>query len=545
MKTGTCVATVVLSIMAVMADEKEWTPFEATGTVFQAGGNWLPEGVPGAEDTARFTTAGSYPVVFTGSAVNTNVIAGSSDGTEAIFDLAGNSWQIGILSFQNSAVARFNGGALQVGAQVTTLGTGRRLILEGGAASFLGGLSIASGGALDIRGGEHACAGLSLINPCEEGFSLRMTAGSFVMDSAATLNLNLHSRLILQGGFFMTSSSRNDVYGDTVIEVQSNATFVSQASFIFARTSRNTAALNILGGTVTNQQGMVFTAPTSGGRICSTGIVNLVDGLYVVPTGKSLYIGSTGSYHGTNCLAVLRQSGGRAEVSGGSGNIYVGYYWATQGVIDMTGGSAWYGGNIQVGGSSTATGVVQVAGGTLAAAASVQLGRAAEGSGFLFHCGGDLSISNKLTVGTVEDSYGCLIAAAPTPLYVKNELEVGYGVESTAELIVRSNAVCTAGSIQVYNKGVPPRIRFEACGEGLGMLVARGNLSIASGAKLEVDVTGYRGSDVWIKLIDCGGSRTGTFAAEDITVTGYGFVRQDVDQGIWLFRPRGTFISVL
>lgn len=290
--------------------------------------------------------------------------------------------------------------------------------------------------------------------------------------------------------------------------------------------------------------GIVFTANSTGDRLFSTGMVNLVDGAYVVPANQNCYIGGiTDNVGGTNGMAILRQSGGRAKVSGSSTAVYVGYCFGTVGVIDMTGGTAWYGGVLRAGGTVNSTGMVQVAGGTFAAAKEVTLGYAVDSGGFLYHSGGGMSLSNDLYIGYAAGSTGGLVAAAPTPLHVEGALQVGYG-GSAGEVTVRSNALCTAGSVTLKNAGVPSRLRFEACAEGTGMLVARDGVTIEAGARLEVDVTGYKGDAVWLKLIACGGIRSGMFAAEDITVTGYGTVRQDIDQNVWLHRLRGTFISV-
>jgi hypothetical protein len=64
------------------------------------------------------------------------------------------------------------------------------------------------------------------------------------------------------------------------------------------------------------------------------------------------------------------------------------------------------------------------------------------------------------------------------------------------------------------------------------------SLSIDTGAKLVVDTSAYEGDASWIKLIDCS-VREGAFAKADITINGKGVVRQDKDQNVWLYRPKG------
>jgi len=116
------------------------------------------------------------------------------------------------------------------------------------------------------------------------------------------------------------------------------------------------------------------------------------------------------------------------------------------------------------------------------------------------------------------------------------------GRYGTGTLVVGTNGACSAKDV-VLTDGSQSALRFELGPSGPGTLAVGGTLTIGAGAKLEVDVSAYRGSAVWIKLADCSW-RTTSFAPENITVTGPGVVRQDRDEDLWLFMQRGTLIRV-
>jgi len=145
-----------------------------------------------------------------------------------------------------------------------------------------------------------------------------------------------------------------------------------------------------------------------------------------------------------------------------------------------------------------------------------------------------LSYSRSGGVGVLKVSGGSFTVT-------NNTLTVGgYG---TGTLTIGSNGVCFAKDIVLTNN-TQSTLRFELGASGVGTLKASGSLTIASGAKLEVDSRSYRGSAVRIKLADCA-TRTTSFNPANITVTGNGAVKQDRDEDIWLYIQRGTYIEVL
>lgn len=116
------------------------------------------------------------------------------------------------------------------------------------------------------------------------------------------------------------------------------------------------------------------------------------------------------------------------------------------------------------------------------------------------------------------------------------------GGNGTGALTMGAAGACAVHDLVLTNN-TSSTLRFELGPAGVGALSASGTLTVCAGAKLEVDSTAYAGAAVWIKLVDCA-ARTTAFEPENISVAGPGVVRQDRDQNIWLYIPRGTLIGV-
>ena len=74
-----------------------------------------------------------------------------------------------------------------------------------------------------------------------------------------------------------------------------------------------------------------------------------------------------------------------------------------------------------------------------------------------------------------------------------------------------------------------------------------GRLTVCDGAKLEVDASSFASSNIWAKVVDVRGGRTGSFDPANITLTGDGRIvqdrRGDSTGSIWLYRPRGMILT--
>lgn len=170
------------------------------------------------------------------------------------------------------------------------------------------------------------------------------------------------------------------------------------------------------------------------------------------------------------------------------------------------------------------------------------------GNGTYDLSGGSYTTPNPVYVGGVPTnilsyalggSVGLLKVSGGTFTANNTMMVGGYG---TGTLTIGASGVCSVQNLVLTNNTVCT-LRCELGADGLGTLSASGTLAVSAGAKLEVDSTAYAGSAVWTKLADCA-TRTTAFAPEDITVTGPGVVRQDRDEDIWLYIPRGTLIGV-
>jgi len=144
-----------------------------------------------------------------------------------------------------------------------------------------------------------------------------------------------------------------------------------------------------------------------------------------------------------------------------------------------------------------------------------------------------LFYTNKVSTGMLRLSGGTFTASNAT---------IRVGGQGTGTLVVGQNATCVAKNITL-DTNTSSTVRFEFGANGIGTLQATNMLTICAGAKLEVDASAYQSAVAWTRLIDCK-VRTGEFAEADITVIGEGVVRQDRDEDVWLYRARGTLLSI-
>lgn len=170
------------------------------------------------------------------------------------------------------------------------------------------------------------------------------------------------------------------------------------------------------------------------------------------------------------------------------------------------------------------------------------------GNGTYAMSGGTYYTPNRVFVGgvpadiqsfSIGGAVGDLTISGGT-LTVDDIMMVGGNGKGT--LTIGEAGICSVENLVLTNN-TQSTLRFELGANGVGSLSASDTVSISDGAKLEVDATAYTGNASWIKLIDCV-TRTTDFAPEDITLTGPGNIRQDIDEDIWLHIVRGTMIIV-
>jgi autotransporter-associated beta strand protein len=463
--------------------------WNGTTSDFQTGANWTPTGVPGGADNVCFTNAGVYGVSFSGDATNTAATVGAaSPGTDAAFDLAGRTWQLGGFTFANTGTARFGGGTLQVGSAVSSFETGRNLILESGSARFgasLGTAGMSDGGTVEVHGGAHQSVGMVLCSPPAGGVSFRMTNGTYTSVANANNNsLTLYNaaKAVFGGGTF-THSGNINFYTTSSIDVRTNAAFIgtsSGANFNIGWTGGGSVALNIDGGTVSNNSPFFVgcTASVFSPHLSGTGLVSLTDG--------SLYLRTMTLASSSNAVGILRQSGGtvrstesfyvggasralgKIEVSGGlfvtPSALFLGYANVSTGRLDVSGGEVIVSNTVNIGNNPGAFGEVNLSGGLLRTTDTLYLGTAAGGVGTLTFAGGQLKTVNFLCVGTAAGGIGQVNVTQGTSAF-PNTVELGYVGGSTGRLTV------TGGELSISND-----INFGSAANSLGEITVSGGL---------------------------------------------------------------------
>ncbi|MBU4274054.1 MAG: hypothetical protein KKA28_19655, partial [Planctomycetes bacterium] len=85
----------VLLVVATLAQAQstiDWT--NVAGGTFSVGGNWQGGVAPGATDTARFTNAASYGVIWSGNAANSDALFDAPSGTVTADVGVANAWTL-------------------------------------------------------------------------------------------------------------------------------------------------------------------------------------------------------------------------------------------------------------------------------------------------------------------------------------------------------------------------------------------------------------------------------------------------------------------
>lgn len=139
-------------------------------------------------------------------------------------------------------------------------------------------------------------------------------------------------------------------------------------------------------------------------------------------------------------------------------------------------------------------------------------------------------------------------SAKPAVLKVTNAITVSSDGAGTFE-VGGSYATVEAKDMVVSNavsavEGGESKIRFVADANGLSTIKLSGNLTIADGAKLEVNMSAYAGeSNTKFKLFDCV-SRTGRFQSENVTLVNCRLVQESGDPAIYVKAGKGGLVLI-
>ena len=433
---------------------------------------------------------------------------------------------------------------------------------------------------VELRRGQHTLKG-SASFVCNEsngnGFSVKAnsTAGAyFTVADSAVLDISKFSNGYM-GDHYWTDARQKSVMNVTGGEVKLPMWF-------FVGYGNGTSELNISGGrTILDFYGLDVAAYNPGQLANKVqnpkGTVNVSGGSLVVTSaggGQSntfkqkisgFVVGNgsqvTATYStasGYSCTGALNVSGG--VVTNGVGLFVVGAGRATGRVL-QTGGTVYHG----LGFTTTAW-----------RNSSPMIVGFAGGDGTYILSNGVAVVDSPIYVGGVvtnvlerqpitswpgdafadRTAVGKLVVAGGRLSTKQSDLVVGADGSGTLEIgpdaTVSIGNPNGNGSIVLSNR-TESVTRFVLGRNGAGSLTTQNKLVVASGAKLEVDVTDYAGEDRWVKLIGCK-SREGSFAAADVSIigrceSGMCEVVQDragdATGSVWLHVRRGAIIMVL
>jgi len=419
---------------------------------------------------------------------------------------------IGAVSLSGAAILSVVSNAAEIGA--SSGATGRMTIAENALFDV-----VRTGGRFNVA---HTAGAYGEVTVRDNGFwNMTGSDGMFVGGNGNNGNgvVNVEGGRLYEGGSIYLCRSLTGTGGSGVLNLSGGEVhlginvgyglFVGRAEHT---TGRAYARLNMSGGLLDLSRAMWNGWDNRQGLI--VGVVGAVAGGIAV--GEIVFSGGTVTNSGQFILGTGLGATGIVVQTGGTVRQGVGRSGVTG--YPMTIG--WGGGR----------GHYTMSGGTLVSAKNVYVGGLTTND--LGYIPNIVFTSNSVGVLRVD---GGSFSVTNANLYL--------GRHGTGTLILGSNGVCTAKDISLTNN-TKSTVRFELGENSAGTLTAQGTLTLSAGSTLEVDSSAYKGSAVWLRLIDCA-TRAGSFAPENITVTGKGIVRQDRNEDVWLYMERGTVIQLL
>jgi hypothetical protein len=504
------ITAVLCALQTIQADDYTWTALSGTNS-FQTTSNWSPAGLPGLDDTAQFTTDGSYGVSFAEDATNTS----ATIGADVTFNLNGKEWNLmdGLgFPYTGTATASFNEGSLiSDGTDALTIRSGQKLILNSGSTYFRHTVSTSSG-ILEVNGGDHILnMGLSPSTAPADDMSFRMTGGSVTLtnsDNGARFVLQGGSKASLEGGIISVKQVM-DTYGSytapSIIDIYTNATLIFPTSGInFARQGGGSSFMNIRGGSVLLSNGTFTVVNTAYNKhLLTTGIVSLIDGvlharnLNLAEKSNSVAIveqsageltipGTFNIGRNRNTRGIFTQSGGRATfntVNVGASSIDA---TNTHGEICLTDGTLW-GNSFYVGASGDGTsGEIYLSGGSLITPGALNIGNADGAFGRVIQSGGSLTVSNRINVGSYAGGFGQMVIDG-SPLFIRDGFYIGAAAGSTGELVITGGTYIQPGGM---NLGIQADSVAKIHIDGGELVVSNAlNIGSSSGARGALQLT--------------------------------------------------------
>ena len=153
---------------------------------------------------------------------------------------------------------------------------------------------------------------------------------------------------------------------------------------------------------------------------------------------------------------------------------------------------------------------------------------------------------NALPANTEGKAVGTLKVSGGT-MTVQYQSYVGYDGRGTIDVSGDGSLTFQSNLILTNNAANASTLKVTLADGAVPTFRIDGRLTVCDGAKLEVDASSFASSNIWAKVVDVRGGRTGSFDPANITLTGDGRIvqdrRGDSTGSIWLYRPRGMILT--
>jgi len=468
---------------AALGADIVWT--NITGGNFATAGNWNPNQVPAAADTAWITNDGTYTVTINTSATIASLMLGGSSGTQTLSHVSGTLTLTGSSVGSDHAVYNLNGGGL-TGSGILTLAGSLNwtagIIGASGATLVVaanGGLAISSSTGKGLNGGtlvnnslgtwsagQISCSGTPVFsNAPTATFDFQGDGSAFVLSSGSPLLVNSGTMRKTAGVGTTTTTVRCNNVGS--VQVNSGTLALAPADCNGSFTASAGNALSFSGIATLSASAVIEGAgnfAVTTGALTNNGTFH-VDGTCTFTSGTMAFNGSCFVTNGPLVInggtAVFNGTGlivpASIAISGGTlaGSMPV----TVPGLITWTGGVIGSGSGPLV----TANGGLAISGAftkNLNGGAVVNNGLATW-TGAQVNCSGTAVFSNAPTATLDFQADGsAFIFSSGTPLMVNSGILRKSAGTGTTTLNVRCNNI---GSVQV-NSGTLSLIPADSSG---------------------------------------------------------------------------------
>jgi mucin-19 len=450
----TSLLVLTLCINTARATTITWT--NTNGGNWNVAANWNPNQVPGSNDTANITTAGTYAVTLNVSAnVNSLTLGGAASGVQT---LQGNGFT---LTATNAAIN--SGGVLNFTSSTT----------------FTGKMGVASGGQIELFGNTLFSQGYLWV---QSGGLLNASSYlevSTALTNAGTINLTNNGMLIYNngvntaGGVVNQTNGTINLVGGASITGESGDEYLINQGTINVTNAGGSSTIDVenlaMQGVVSNLAGSgALTIETFNGLGSLTGMYNAAAGTVIefkasttfgTSAGAGLTLGGSGVYEFNNGLLTLTNNTiPNLEYTGGTVVLGSNFQGGTVTNLTLSGttlsNSLPVTGTLVLNGNCTVYGTVTVPSG-----GQIELfGNTLFSQGYLWvQSGGLLNASSYLEVSTALTNAGTINLTNNGMLIYNNGVNTAGGVvnqtNGTINLVGGASITGESGDEYLINQG--------------------------------------------------------------------------------------------